>query len=209
LKNPLLLGCRGCGSAIVRFGYALAGLPLDYEEIDYSPGSATRERLLAVNPLGQVPALVMPDGRVLTESLAILHLLDDAAPKAGLIPPKGDATRAAFHRWAVFLVAAVYPTFTYGDDAGKWVGGDEAAAKALRASTDAQRQALLGQLEEACGAPHFLGERFSAIDLYLAAMCAWRPGKKWWQANAPRLFAAATKARERPELKAIVAKEFG
>ncbi len=209
MKNPLLLGCRGCGSAIARFGYALAGLPLDYEEVDYSPESPTRGRLLAVNPLGQVPALVLPDGRVMTESLAILHLLDDAAPKAGLIPPKGDATRAAFYRWAVFLVAAVYPTYTYGDDAKKWVGGDEAAGKALRASTDAQRQALLEQLEGACGAPHFLGERLSAIDLYLAAMSYWRPGTKWWTANVPKLFAAATKARENTELAPIVAKEFG
>ena len=108
-----------------------------------------------------------------------------------------------------FLVAAVYPTFTYGDDAKKWVGGDEAAGKALRASTDAQRQASLRQLDEACGAPHFLGERFSAIDLYLAAMSYWRPGTKWWKANVPRLFAAAEKAREKPAIKAIVAKEFG
>jgi len=152
---------------------------------------------------------VLPDGRVMTESLAILHLVDDAAPKAGLIPPKGDAARPAFYRWAVFLVAAVYPTYTYGDDAKKWVGGDEAAGKALRSSTDAQRQSLLKQLDAACGAPHFLGERFSAIDLYLAAMSYWRPRTKWWQANVPKLFAAASKARERPELKPIVEREFG
>ncbi len=209
MKNPLLLGCKGCGSAIVQFAYAVAGLSLDYEEVDYSPGSPTRDRLLAVNPLGQVPSLVLPDGRVVTESLAIVHLVNDAAPTAGLIPPAGDPARMTFYRWAVFLVAAVYPTFTYGDDAKKWVGGDEAAGKALRASTDLQRQASLRQLEEACGAPHFLGARFSAIDLYLGAMCSWRPGRKWWQANAPKLLAAATKAREKPELKTIVEREFG
>ena len=209
MKKPLLLGCQGCGSAIVQFAYALAGLPFDYEEVDYSTGSPTRDRLLAVNPLGQVPALVLPDGRVVTESLAILHLVNDAAPAAGLIPPAGDPSRVAFYRWAVFLVASVYPTFTYGDDAKKWVGGDEAAGKALRSSTDLQRQASLRQLEEACGAPHFLGERFSAIDLYLAAMSFWRPGTKWWQANAPKLFAAAAKARAKPELAPVVAREFG
>jgi len=208
VKNPLLLGCKGCGSAIVQFAYALARLPLDYEEVDYSPGSPTRDRLLAVNPLGQVPSLVLPDGRIVTESLAILHLVNDAAPAAGLIPPAGDPARVAFYRWAVFLVASVYPTFPYGDDAKKWVGGDEAAAKALRASTDQQRQASLRQLDGACGSPHFLGARFSAIDLYLAAMSYWRPGTKWWMANVPKLFAAAAKAREKPEIKAIVEREF-
>jgi GST-like protein len=209
MKNPLLLGCRGCGSAIVRFAYALAQMPLDYEEVDYSEGSPTRGRLLSVNPLGQVPSLVLADGSVVTESLAILHLVDDAAPDAGLIPPKGDPSRAAFMRWSVFLVAAVYPTYTYGDDAKKWVAGEEAAGKALRASTDAQRQATLRQLEGACGAPHFLGNRFSAIDLYLAAMCHWRPRKDWWRANVPKLFAAAQKALAIPAIEAIAGKEFG
>lgn len=133
-----LLGCKGCGSAIVEAAFALAGVPLELEEVDYSAGSPTRERLLAVNPLAQVPVLLLPDGRVLTESLAILHYLDDLEPGAALIPPRGDATRASFHRWSVFLVAAIYPTFTYGDDPGKWVKNEE-GAKQLRESTDRHR----------------------------------------------------------------------
>jgi Glutathione S-transferase len=147
-----LLGCKGCGNAIVEAAFALAGVPLETEEVDYSSASPTRERLLAVNPLGQVPALVLPDGRVLTESLAILHYLDDLEPGARLIPPPGDPTRAAFYRWSVFLVAAVYPTFTYGDDPRKWVA-DEAGAKLLRESTDRHREALWQQVETAAGSP--------------------------------------------------------
>ncbi|HQZ45576.1 MAG TPA: hypothetical protein PK042_05645, partial [Usitatibacteraceae bacterium] len=36
-----------------------------------------------------------------------------------------------FYRWIAYLVSAVYPTFTFGDDPGKWVG-DEAGGKRLR-----------------------------------------------------------------------------
>jgi glutathione S-transferase len=107
MKKPLLLGCKGCGNAIVEARFAVAGLPLDYEEVDYSDDSPTRPRLLQVNPLGQVPTLVLPSGEVMTESLAMLHYIDDLAPKAGLIPPKGDPLRPVFYRWAVFLIAAV------------------------------------------------------------------------------------------------------
>jgi GST-like protein len=66
----------------------------------------------------------------------------------------------------------------------------------------------LRQLEGACGAPHFLGERFSAIDLYLAAMCHWRPGRKWWSAEVPKLDAAAEAAIARPEIARVVQRDF-
>ena len=132
MKKPLLIGSAGCGSVIVEFAFNLAGIAYDYEEVDYSEGSPTRPRLLEANPLGQVPALVLPDKTLMTESLAMLHWIQDQEPKAPLIPPKGDASRAAFYRWAVFLVAAVDPTVTYGDDAKKWVGGDAKAGEALR-----------------------------------------------------------------------------
>jgi len=208
MKKPLLLGSTGCGSVIVEFGFNLAGLSYDYEAVDYADDSPTRPRLLQVNPLGQVPSLVLPDGQVLTETLAMLHWIQDQVPSVSLIPPPGDPARAVFYRWAVFLIAAVYPTWTYGDDGKKWVAGDEAAGKALRESTDEHRKKLLKQLEGACGAPHFLGERFSAIDLYLAAMSHWRPGRKWWSAEAPKLLAAAQAASAKPEVKKVVARDF-
>ncbi|APV49829.1 hypothetical protein BWI17_09145 [Betaproteobacteria bacterium GR16-43] len=208
MKKPLLVGAAGCGSIIVEFGLNLAGIAYDYEEVDYSDDSPTRARLLQVNPLGQVPALVLPDGKVMSESLAILHWIQDQKPAVALIPPPGDAARADFYRWAVFLIAAVYPTWTYGDDGKKWVGGDAAAGKALRDSTDEHRKKLLKQMEGACGAPHFLGKRFSAIDLYLAAMSHWRPGKDWWSSHVPKLLAAARAAIDRPEVSRIIARDF-
>jgi GST-like protein len=207
MRNPLLLGCKGCGNAIVESAFALAGVPVDTEEVDYSATSPTRERLLAVNPLGQVPALVLPDGRVLTESLAIIHYLDDLEPGARLIPPPGDATRAAFYRWSVFLVAAIYPTFTYGDEPTKWVPNAE-GAKQLRESTDRHRQAMWGQVEAAAGAPWFLGERFSALDLYLASMTRWRPGVLWFTKHTPKLIGIARKAAALQSVAAVLARNF-
>lgn len=208
MNRPLLLGCKGCGNAIVEAAFALAGLALDTEEVDYSEASATRARLLAVNPLGQVPALVLPTGRVLTESLAIVHYLDDLAPHAALIPARGDAARGAFYRWAVFLVAAVYPTYTYGDEPAKWVR-DEAGSKQLRESTDEHRKALWRQLENEAGAPWFLGERRSALDLYLAVMTRWRPGRAWFAGNTPKVVAIAEKAATLPGVREVLKKNFG
>ena len=208
MKNALLLGCKGCGSAIVECAFAHAAIALDCEEVDYSDESPTRERLLAVNPLGQVPALVLADGRVLAESAAILHFVDDLAPAAGLIPARGDPSRPLFYRWLVFLVAAIYPTFTYGDDPKKWVA-DETGAKLLRESTDRHREALWKQVEAAAAEPWFLGARMSAIDLYFAAMTRWRPGRKWFAANAPKVLAIAERAAALPEIAPVMRRNFG
>jgi GST-like protein len=208
MKKPLLLGCKGCGNAIVEAAFAVAGLPLDYEEVDYADDSPTRPRLLNVNPLGQVPTLVLPDGTVMTESLAMLHYVDDTMPKAGLIPVRVEALRPTFYRWAMFLIAAVYPTYTYGDDPKKWVP-DEAASKLLRESTDKHRQSLWKQIEAEAKGPWFLGERFSALDLYIAVMTRWRPGSLWFAKNTPKLVEIAKRAAALPAVAPVMAKNFG
>ena len=208
MKKPLLLGCQGCGNAIVECAFALAGIDIDYEEVDYSADSPTRPRLLEVNPLGHVPTLVLPDGTVMTESLAMLHYVNDQAPKAGLIPPPGDPLRPVFYRWAVFLVAAVYPTFTYGDDPKKWVA-DEKGSKMLRESTDAHRQKMWLQLEAVAGSPWFLGEKRTALDLYMASMTRWRPGRKWFAANTPKIVTIAEKTTALPKVAPVMKRNFG
>ena len=208
MKKPLLLGCRGCGNVIVECAFALAGVEIDYEEVDYAEASPTRPRLLQFNPLGQVPTLVLGDGTVMTESLAIVHYVDEYWPNAGLIPPPGDEARAAFYRWAVFIVAAVYPTFTYGDDPAKWVANEE-GAKQLRESTNRHREALWRQVDAAAGSPWFLGERRSALDVYLAVMTHWRPGRKWFAANTPRIVAIAQRLAALGEIAPVLKKNFG
>jgi GST-like protein len=207
MKSHHLLGCSGCGSAIVEAAFAIAGIPLEYEEVDYEPGSPTRDRLLAVNPLGQVPALVLPGGEVMTESLAMLHYVNDLEPSANLVPPPGDATRRAFYHWAVFIVAALYPTWTYGDDPAKWAGGGEGAKK-LKETTDEHRKRLWLQVEQAAKGPWFLGERFSAIDLYIAVMSRWRPGRKWFMESTPKLLAIAQETSAIPRVAEVIRRNF-
>ena len=207
MDRHLLLGCKGCGNVIVEAAFALAGVPLDVEDVDYSAGSPTRARLLEVNPLGQVPALVLPDRTVMTESLAIVHYLNDLAPQAGLVPAPGSPDRARFLRWSTFLVAAIYPTFTYGDEPAKWVE-DVNGAKQLRESTDRHRQDLWQQVEAEAAEPWFLGARRSALDLYIAVMTRWRPGILWFTKRTPKLVAIAQKTTAIPEVAAVVKRNF-
>jgi len=191
-----VLAQRGWGSVIAEAALAAAGVPYDREEVDMDGG---REALRAVNPLGQLPTVVLPDGNVMTESAAIVIRLAELAPDAGLAPPPSSPDRARFLRWLTFLVAAVYPTFTYGDEPTRWV----TAGEELRRSTNEHRVALWRQLEAEAGAPWFLGSTYSALDIYVCAMTRWRPGRAWFAEHAPRLHAIAIACDRRPELAAV------
>ena len=115
-----LMSSVGCGSVIVEMAFALAGLPVDVTEIPYGKPGPERDRLLSLNPLGQVPVLVLPGGDVMTESAAMVLHLDDLVPEAGLLPRPGDAGRPAALNQLVLLVAAVYPTVTFSDPPEMW-----------------------------------------------------------------------------------------
>lgn len=208
MRGFVLYGARGWGSVLVEAQLVLYGLPFDFVDTGdlYKPGAAV-ERLRAVNPLLQVPALELPGGTVMTESAAITLHLADLTGSRDLVPAAHDSERAAFLRWLVFLVANVYPTFTYGDVPTRFVA-DAAAAKAFREATDAHARKLWRMAESAAGAPWFLGDRFGALDVYVATMTRWRPGRRWFEAETPRLAAIARHADAHEGLAPVWARHF-
>ncbi len=205
----VLHGQPGWGSAIVEAQLAVYGLPFRFEAVgDLFESAAARERLRLLNPLAQVPVLVGADGTVMTESAAITLHLADLTGRDDLVPGPQAAERPAFLRWLVFLVANVYPTFTYADDPARFVKADEAVRQAFRAEVDAHARRLWGMVEAAAGGPWFLGSRFSALDLYLAVMTRWRPRRDWFAVHAPTLLAAADVAAALPAVAPVMARNF-
>ena len=141
-----------------------------------------------VNPIAQIPTLVLDDGSVLTESAAITLHLVDLTSRDDLVPGPLSPERAAFLRWLIFLMANTYPTFTYADDPARFVD-TEGARDEFRLSVDAYAARLYGHAEAVANAPWFLGERFAALDISLAVMTQWLPRRAWFAANTPKLYA--------------------
>ncbi len=84
----------------------------EYEKIviDIEKEEHKSDAFLSVNPMGQIPALVLPDGTLMTETAAMLAHIVDRHPEAKLAPPAGGAESARFFRWLFFLSSSVYPT---------------------------------------------------------------------------------------------------
>jgi GST-like protein len=203
-----LYGKAGSGSMIVEAAFAIAEVPVECVDVAWEDLGWESQPLQALNPLGQLPTLILPDGSVMTESAAIVLHLADLNPAVGLVPAVDHPERAAFLRWLVFLVAAVYPTFTYGDEPERWVEGDFAASGRLLRGTDQHRESLYRHLETIAGDTWFLGETFSAIDLYLWLMRHWRPGMAWFERECPRLMSIGNRAGALPAVAGVQRRNF-
>jgi len=208
--KPLLYGADGCGSAVVEAALTLAGLDYDYVEAEPWTPSPGVEALRAVNPLVQIPTLVLPDGTVLTESVAILLWMVDRYP--GLLGPgPADVRRADFLRWLVYLPAAIYPMYSVGDFAGRWVTGDSAAAELKQATID--RTLFCWSVMERGLAPvadaWLLGTPdLTVLDIYVSMMTRWRPGRAAIGAVAPAIVAVAQRVDRDPRLQGLWHRHF-
>jgi len=197
-----LLAHPGFGSALIEAQLDLYGLPYAREVLDNPfESAAARARIAEVNPAGQLPVLILPSGEAMTESAAITLHLADLARSEALVPGPEAPERARFLRWLVFAVAQIYPSFSYADAPERFVA-DAEARPAFEAAVLAHRERLHLVWEAEAGAPWFLGERFSALDLYVATMTRWRPRRAWFAEHAPRLAAIAERVDTMPALAA-------
>ncbi|MDZ4737409.1 MAG: glutathione S-transferase family protein [Rhodospirillaceae bacterium] len=198
----------GWGSVLVEAALKLGGLPYDLVDVDIRGNPDDRRKLAAINPMVQLPTIVTPDGTVMTESGAILLCIAERARAGALAPPPDDPLRASYLRWQIYLVANIYASYMIDDAPARWAEGDVAQA-AIKQRADAYRYDLLSILEQNAGAPWFLGERFSTIDLFVSVMSRWSPRRDWYKANSPKLYAIALAVDEIPALAEIWARNFG
>jgi glutathione S-transferase len=184
------------------------GLPYRLEPTLTREGAHRRPEFLALNPMGRVPVLVLPDGAVVTESAAMVLHLCDLRPDAGLLPPSGSSGRALAYRWLLLMATGLYEAdlrYYYPDR--YTTAPDEAAGvrEAGLAAMDRHLDVLEGALDPG---PWLLGGRFSACDLYLFMLALWHPGRQAALGARPRLAALAREVRRRPAVERIWAQHY-
>lgn len=208
--KPVLYGATGCGSVVVEAAFILAGEDYDYVDANPWEPSAGLDALKAINPLVQVPTLVLPDGTVMTESVAILLWLVERHPGV-LGPGPNDPLRATFLRWLVYLPAAIYPMYTVGDFADQWVTGEVAAAELKQSTIDRTLTCwatMEAALKPAAGSWLLGTPDMTALDLYICMMTRWRPRRDAIRAVAPGVVAVAERADHDPRVEGLWSRHF-
>lgn len=161
----------------------------DYRKIavDLEAGENFKPEYLAVNPMGQIPALELPDGTLMTESAAMLLHITDCHPEANLAPPAGSSERAVFLRWMVFMAASLYTTDLRLYEADQFTN-DKSGEEGVMASGRADMDRFFAILNDALDpGPYLLGQTYSAADIYLWMLAAWHPEQEILMETNPRI----------------------
>lgn len=183
-----LYGRPGAGSAAVEALFAVLSVPHDRVDVAKNPDGSAPDWYLRINPRGEVPTLVLPDGSIMTESAAMMIHLCDCHPEAGLAPENRTPQRAQFLRWMIYLAATAYATDLrlYYPERYSTVPAHAAAIQA-KASIDLARDFTI--LDQGMGdGPFLLGASMTAVDIYAAMLISWSD-------DVPRLFEAHPKLK--------------
>jgi glutathione S-transferase len=144
-----------------------AGIDLELLRVDGASKKTEQDQdFLATNPNGYVPALVLPDGELMTEASVLVQYLADQKPETGLMPKAGEMARYRVQQWLNFIATELHKGFSpfFKRDT------PEATKEANRALLSKRIAHVDRKLE---GRSYLTGEVFTAADAYLWTILGW------------------------------------
>ena len=204
-----LYGKQGSGSASVQAALDIAGAPYRIVETASWAKNDAFQELLRVNPLGQIPTLVLPDGSALSESVAIHIYLADTFPDRGLLP-RAAATRAQAIRGLVFVAANCYAAISIIDFPERWCADpDEATNERIRAGSRARLHTHWEMFADLVPARPFLtGAEIGALDLYAAVVSKWSGARKHLQEHRSAFHDVLLRIDAHPQVAPVFAQHW-
>ncbi len=203
-----IYGDKGSGAFSVEAVLAEAGAPYEFHLVSLEKMEQKKPEFLAINPSGKIPALRMPEGKIITESSAILLAIADHFPNARLLPPQASMERAEAYRWLAFMASEIYPMVEIVDYPERFApeGCDKDGLR-LKARDRVRERLLL--VERIVKGPWILAHGFSILDIYAAMFSRWSVGKEWRLANLPKLNELALALSKRPRIHPVWQRHFG
>ena len=195
-----LYWAKSMGSMVAEVLFTEIGVEYEKVPIDMEKEENRSPEFLAINPLGQIPTLVLPDGTVMTESAAMVLQITDRHPEAKLAPPAGSPEGARFQRWLLFMATTIYPAeqrLFYADR----ITTDASAVAGIEACARTDMDSYFAILNDALDpGPYLLGESFSAVDVYLWMFVKWHPDTAKLFADNPRIARLVELVEARPSV---------
>lgn len=155
----------------------------------------------AISPMKQIPALVLPDGTALCESLAIALTLAERHPEAALLPPVGATERGLAYRWLMHIVCNIYETDLRHSYADRYTA-EPAGVPGVKAAAEERWDWAFAVMEDTlpADASWFLESGFSIVDVYMAVTVCWHYDTPALLARSPKIAAVCGAVHRRAAL---------
>ena len=153
----------------------------------------------AISPRGAVPVLVLDDGEVLTEGVAIMQFVADSVTP-GALPAAGTLARARLQEALNFVSTEVHKTYS------PFLRGLQGEAKAAQEALLNSRLALV-EARLSDGRSYLLGDQFTPADAYLFTVTNWSKGIGHDLSAFPKLEALRARVAARPAVQAAMKAE--
>jgi GST-like protein len=196
-----LYGAKGSGAAAVEAALLVAKVPFRWvEAASWEPGPGL-DALKRVNPLAQIPTLVLDDGAVMTESAAILIWLGLRHPESGLLP----ADHAQAIRGLTFIAANCYAAIGVVDYPERFCADfDKPTGERIRAGTKARLHEYWSMFADTFPQRPFLGgEKLGALDLLAAVVSRWSGARAHLEKKRPQFHAMLQKVETDPRIAGV------
>ena len=204
----VLHGDKGSGAFCVEAALAEAGASYEFRTVSLNKNEQKSPAFLAINPSGKIPALKLPDGSIATETSALLLIVAERHPEAGLLPLAGTPQRAQAIRWLAFMASEIYPMVEISDYPERFAPqGEQADALRLKAR-DRVRERIL-TVERAIAGPWLLPSGFSAVDIYAVMFSRWSECRGWRDENLPKINTLAAALAQRSAVAPVWSRHFG
>jgi GST-like protein len=205
-----LYGYKGSGSATTEMALRVAGF--GYRVVSaasWDPASAIDD-LRKVNPLVQIPTLVLPDGNVMTESGAILIFLGLAA-RPGALLPADAAARAQAIRGLVYIPANCYSCIPIIDFPQRFTcARDDESLEKVRAGTRARLYKHWDIFADDFKAQPFLsGASPGALDFLAAVVSKWSGARAHLKEHRPEFIKLLERIESHPSVAAVFDEHWG
>jgi GST-like protein len=201
-----LFGSLGSGSAAIEMALAQAGLPCRHvRAATWEPDSALDE-LGLVNPLRQIPTLLLDDGSVLSESAAILIHLGLEHPASALLPAEPGA-RAQAIRGLVYIAANCYAAIGVIDHPERWCADidDSARKRVLRGARQRLHACWVMFADQFAG--QLAGEP-GALAFLAAVVSRWSGARRHLASARPDFLATLQRLDAHPALASVLARHW-
>jgi GST-like protein len=204
-----LYGTKGSGSAAVEVALERCSAPFRIVRASTWEADSAIAELEQVNPLKQIPTLILPDGTVMSESAAILIHLGLEFPDTGLL--SSDSVRRAHElRGLVYIAANCYSAISVSDYPERWCADpDEQTTARVRKAARFQLYRNWEIFADTFTAtPFFAGERPGALDFLAAVVSKWSGTRAHLKAMRPHFLQTLLAIEKHPNVAPIFARHW-